>query len=186
MDQPRIAAIEAPYPPGVAEDLGKLMPPGMEPLVLFRTVARNPRVLSRMRRGGLLDPGSITVREREIVILRTTARCGSEYEWGVHAAFFSRAAGLSDDELAATVHAGADDPVWSTRERALIAMCDALHDGADVPDEAWAALADGFDDAQRIELVFLAGLYHAVSFVTNAARLPLEPGAPRFPAPRER
>jgi hypothetical protein len=30
--------------------------------------------------------------------------------------------------------------------------------------------------------VTLAGLYHAVSFVTNAAALPPEPGAPRFPA----
>jgi hypothetical protein len=30
--------------------------------------------------------------------------------------------------------------------------------------------------------VFLAGLYHAVSFVTNATKLEPESGAARFPA----
>ena len=37
----------------VAEHLEKLMPPGRAPLALFRTVAHNPRVLGRLRRGGL-------------------------------------------------------------------------------------------------------------------------------------
>src|SRR3954471_23859887 len=100
---PRIAPLDAPWDPRVEEDLSKLMPKGMEPIALFRTLAKNPRVLRRVRRGGLLDPGSITVRQREIVILRTTARAGAEYEWGVHAAFFGAAAGLGDAELAATV-----------------------------------------------------------------------------------
>lgn len=54
----RIAPLKEPYPPKVLEDFDKLMP-GMEPLRLFRTLAHNPRVLRRVRRGGLLDPGSI-------------------------------------------------------------------------------------------------------------------------------
>lgn len=182
---PRIAPLDPPYPVEVDEDLRKLMPPGVAPLSLFRTVARNPRVLRRLRRGGLLDPGSITVREREIVILRTTARCRSEYEWGVHVAFFGRAAGLSSGEIAATCSGGADAPVWSPREALLISLCDALHDDASVPDGLWAALRGEFDEAQLIELVMLAGLYHAVSFVTNATRLAPEPGAPRFPGGAE-
>ena len=41
------------------EDLERLMPPGYDPLLLFRTVPHNPRVLRRMRKGGLLDAGSI-------------------------------------------------------------------------------------------------------------------------------
>jgi len=39
-------------------------------------------------------------------------------------------------------------------------------------------------DEQRIELIVLAGLYHMVSFVTNALALPLEPFAARFPQRR--
>jgi alkylhydroperoxidase family enzyme len=176
----RIPPVSPPYSPEIAEDLRRLMPPGMDPLVLFRTVARNPRVLGRMRRGGLLDPGSITVRQHEIVILRTTARCRSEYEWGVHVAFFAETAGLSDAQIAATVRGTMADPAWSDEDRLLVALADALHDGADVPDALWADLEARFDAAQLVELVFLAGLYHAVSFVTNATRLAPEPGCPRF------
>jgi alkylhydroperoxidase family enzyme len=32
---------------------------------------------------------SLSRREREIVILRTTGRCGCEYEWSVHVAYFA-------------------------------------------------------------------------------------------------
>jgi alkylhydroperoxidase family enzyme len=71
-----------------------MMPPGMAPLRLFRTIAHNPRVLEKIRASNLLDRGSLDRRDREIVILRTTARCGCEYEWGVHVAFFSAKVGL--------------------------------------------------------------------------------------------
>lgn len=171
--------VAPPYAPEIAEHLEKLMPPGVPPLALFRTVAHNPRVLGRMRRGGLLDPGSITVRQREIVILRTTARCGSEYEWGVHVRFFGAAAGFTPAEIAATVRGGPAD--FPPQDKPLVALADALHDGADVPDALWAELAAAFAPAQLVELLFLAGLYHAVSFVTNGTRLAPEPGAPRFP-----
>jgi alkylhydroperoxidase family enzyme len=181
-ESPRLAPLEAPYPAAVAEDLAKLMPPGMEPLGLFRTVAHNPRVLHRLRRGGLLDPGAVSLRERELAILRTTARCGSEYEWGVHVAFFAAAAGLSAAEVEATVRGAAGDPIWSARDAAVIALCDALHERAQLPAEVWAAVAAQFEPAQIIELLALAGQYHMVSFVTNGRGLAREPGAPRFPA----
>jgi alkylhydroperoxidase family enzyme len=178
---PRIEPAASPFPPEVDEHLKKLMPPGMAPLLLFRVVAHNPRVLGRMRRGGLLDPGAITVRQREIVILRTTARCRSEYEWGVHVTFFAAAAGLSEAQIAATVTGAADDLAWSAEESMLVALADALHDHATVDAALWSRLAATFDEAQLVELLFLAGLYHAVSFVTNATELPAEPGAARFP-----
>jgi alkylhydroperoxidase family enzyme len=179
----RLAPLPPPWDSAVADDLAKLMPPGMEPLALFRTVAHNPRVLRRFRRGGLLDPGSITVAEREIMIHRTCARCGSEYEWGVHAAVFGRANGLDDARLAATVHGAADDPVWSARESLIVALADALHDTATVSDDLWRRLAGEFAPAQLVELVALAGFYHLVAFVTNTFAIPPEPLGARFPAP---
>jgi hypothetical protein len=45
--------------------------------------------------GGLLDRGSIGLRDRAIVIDRACARCGSEYEWGVHVALFAARVGLT-------------------------------------------------------------------------------------------
>lgn len=86
MTAPRIEPLDSPFEPSVAEAFSRFLPPGMAPLKLFRTQAHNPRVLQRMFAGNLLDAGSVSARVRELVILRTCARCGSEYEWGVHVA----------------------------------------------------------------------------------------------------
>ena len=158
------------------------MPMGVPPLVLFTTLARNPRVFQRFMAGGLLDPGSISLREREIAVNRATARCGSEYEWGVHIAFFAEAAALTAPEVHATVHGAADDPCWSPRETLLIRLVDALHETAQIDDTLWAELKLAFREGQLIELIVLTGFYHMVSFVTNGLRLPLDEGAARFPA----
>lgn len=178
----RIAPSSPPYDAPVAEDLHKLMPPGMPPLALFRTLAKNPRVLRRLRRGGLLDPGSITLRQRELVILRTTARAGAEYEWGVHAAFFGPAARLDTTHLHATVWEAPDAACWSAEETLLLRACDELHASARIDEATWAALATHFSEPQLIEILMLAGQYRAVSYVVNATGVPLEPAAPRFPA----
>ena len=64
MDEPRLAPAPRPYAPELEQALARLMPPGVEPLRLFRTLAHNERVLSRFLAGGLLDKGSISLRER--------------------------------------------------------------------------------------------------------------------------
>jgi alkylhydroperoxidase family enzyme len=175
---PRIVPLAAPYPPAIQAAFDAIMPPGVPPLVLFTTLARNPRVYERFRAGSLLDKGTLSLREREIVIDRSCARCKSEYEWGVHIAFFAAAAGLTPGEIAATTAIGT--PGWSAREALLVRLVDALHDTNDIDDALWSALKTEFDDEQLIELVVLTGFYHMVSFVTNALRLPLEDGAARF------
>ncbi len=179
---PRIAPAIPPFSPEIDAALKKIMPPGVPPLGLFTTLARNPRVFQRFMAGGLLDRGSIGLREREIVIDRTTARCAAEYEWGVHVAFFAVKAGLTAAQIAATATGGVDDPAWSPREQLLVRLVDALHETSTVDAPLWAALKGEFSDEQLIELVVLAGLYHMVSFVTNALAVPLEPAAARFPA----
>lgn len=178
----RIEPAVRPYEDDMEKTLERLMPPGVEPLVLFRTLARNPRVFRRFMAGGLLDKGTITLREREIAIDRACARCGGEYEWGVHIALFAAKAGFGPDEIAATVAPGANADCWTERERLIVRLVDQLHDTNNVDDELWAALKAEFADEQIVELVVLTGLYHMVSFTVNALRLPIEGYAPHFPA----
>lgn len=177
----RIAPLEPPFAPEIEEPLRRIMPEGAKPLVLFTTLARNPRVFARFMAGGLLDRGTISLREREIVIDRTTARLGSEYEWGVHVAFFAEAAQLASEQVWATVKGTSEDPAWTSRERLLVRMVDALCDTRTIGHELWTALRKEFTDEQLIELVVLTGFYHTVSFVTNAFAIPLEENAARFP-----
>jgi alkylhydroperoxidase family enzyme len=166
----------------VAAALERIMPAGVPPLALFRTLAVNERVFLRVMAGGLLDRGSITLREREIVIDRTCARCGSEYEWGVHATSFGPRAQVTPEELASLVHGGPDDPGWERDARALLRLCDSLHASCDVDDALWGELRAHFSEEAILELLLLAGFYRTVSTLTAVLRLPLEPFAERFPA----
>lgn len=179
---PRIAAADEPYPPEIATALARTMPPGVAPLVLFRTMARNPRVFGKMFAGGLLDRGQLSLRQREVVIDRTTARLGAEYEWGVHIAFFAEKVGFDAERIAATVRGPADAPCWGADEQALLAAVDDLVDHRTIGDETWAQLAAHFDEAQILEVIALAGYYHTISFLCRALDLPLEPYGARFPA----
>src|SRR5689334_3763944 len=103
----RIAPAAAPFSPSIQGALDRVMPPGVPPLALFTTLARDERLFGKFFAGGLLEKGHLTLREREIVIHRVTALCGSEYEWGVHVAFFARRVGLDDAQLVSIVHGGA-------------------------------------------------------------------------------
>jgi alkylhydroperoxidase family enzyme len=180
MNQPRIEPVSPPYSEAAATAFARVMPDGVPPLVLFRALAVNERVLSRMMAGGLLDRGSLTLREREIVIDRTCFRCGSEYEWGVHVAFFGPKARLTPEETRDLCAADPEATAFSPRERLLLCLCDELHATANVSDDLWTRLAAEWSPEQLVELVVLAGYYHAIAFVTNALRLPLEPFAARF------
>jgi len=176
----RVAPASPPFSEAIARRLERVMPPGMEPLVLFSTLAHDERLFERFMRASLLDPGHLSLHQREVVIDRVTARCGSEYEWGVHVALFAPAADLDADQLRSTRWGGASDPCWSAEDALLVSLCDALHDGCAVDDDLWAELSSHFDDETILELLLLCGFYRTVSYLTNALRLPLEPGAARF------
>jgi alkylhydroperoxidase family enzyme len=166
--------------------LRKWMPPnsGLEPLRLFRTLGVHPELAARMRPLGalILAHGMVEPRLREVMIHRTCARCGAEYEWGVHVIAFGKPLGLSDEQLAATVRGGPDEPVWSDTERAVIRLADELHDVGEVSDSTFAELERHLTPEEILELVVTSGWYHTISFVINAARVQAEPWAATFPA----
>jgi alkylhydroperoxidase family enzyme len=176
----RIAPLEPPYAPEIQQQFDRIMR-GAPPLTLFRVMAGNPRAWDKFRAGSLLDRGPLSLREREIVIDRTTARTGCEYEWGVHIALFAKAADLSDEQIRATVLGTADAACWSAAEQALIAAVDALHDSATLDDAEFTALSAHYDDAKIFEIMLLCGFYRTVSYLANGLALPLEEKAARFP-----
>jgi alkylhydroperoxidase family enzyme len=177
----RIAPLQPPYAPETKEVFDRIMR-GAPPLLLFRVMAGQPRAWDKFRAGSLLDPGPLSLREREIVIDRTSALNGCEYEWGVHVALFAKAARLTEEEVRATVHGAADAPCWSAAEQAMVAAVDALHCRATLDDAEFAALSAHFDEAKIFEIILLCGFYRTVSYLANGLKLPLEELGARFPA----
>jgi alkylhydroperoxidase family enzyme len=176
----RIAPLQPPYAPEIKEQFDRIMR-GAPPLTLFRVVASNARAWEKFRGGSLLDRGPLSLREREIVIDRTCALTGCEYEWGVHVTAFAAAAHLTDEQVRATVLGAADAPCWSAAEQALIATVDALHARATLSDAEFKALSAHYYEAKIFEVILLCGFYRTVSYLANGLDLPLEENAARFP-----
>ena len=182
MTEPRIAPLDPPYSAPVAAALERIMPAGVPPLALFRTLAVNERVFLRVMAGGLLDRGSITLREREIVIdrdlrpLRLRVRVG-------------RARGLLRGARAPVAgrksRARAPSPRTARLPRASGCSSASSTSSTTRPrsrTRSGQALAAEWTAEQLIELIALAGFYHLISFMTNALRIPREAYGARFPA----
>ena len=176
----RIEPLNPPYPPEVAAQFDRIMR-GAPPLMLFRVMAGHARAWDKFRAGSLLDPGPLSLREREIVIDRTCALNKCEYEWGVHVAIFAEAARLTGEQVRAIVLGPADAPCWSEPEQAMIAAVDALHHRATLSEAEFAALAAHYDADKILDIMLLCGFYRTVSYLANALALPLEEKAARFP-----
>jgi len=174
--QPRIEPLEPPYDEDGVAALELLGPP----IQLFRVFARRPELARGVSGWGhyyLSRRSALSVRQRELVIDRTTARCGADYEWGVHVAAYAAKAGLTEEQLASLAGGDASDTCWTDPDdRAVLAAVDELHTTYDLSDRGWADLIDAVGDDGALEVTLLTGWYHAISFAVRALRLPLEPG----------
>jgi alkylhydroperoxidase family enzyme len=177
---PRIAPVEPPYDAPTAAALAELGPP----LSLFRVLARRPDRARAVHGWGayyLSRRCALSLRQRELIIDRVTARCAAEYEWGVHIAAFAAKAGLTDAQVRSLASGDPGDDCWSDpADRALLRAVDALHARHDLDDAEWAALVAATGEEGAIDAVLVCGWYHAIAFLARAARLPMEPGTPPF------
>ena len=126
--------------------------------------------------GGLLDKGPLSLRQREIVIDRTTAAAGLRVRMGRPCRPVRRdVSALAPKQVAATVHGPAGAACWTASEQALIVLVDELVDRHSATDAAtWTPLTLHFDEAQILEAIALVGYYHAISFLCRGLELPLE------------
>jgi 4-carboxymuconolactone decarboxylase len=172
-------AVPADLDPAAQELLSGATPPGSHATNIFATLVRHPGLFRRwLPFGGKLLTGKLPARDRELLILRTGWRCGSEYEWGQHA-LIAKATGLTDAEIG-RVQDGPDAPGWDAFDATVLRAADELHDDACLSDETWQRLAGRYDERQLIEVPMLVGHYHMVAFTLNSLGVQREPGVPGF------
>lgn len=163
-----MAALRHPNPrhPFPSRDEGR--PKGLNAL---GTLARHPELARAFHTltGHVLFASTLTVRWRELLILRTAAlrRCG--YEWAQHVVL-AREAGLTDEEVARVAEGPAANG-WSTLEGAMVAAVDELVADAEVTDATWAVLSGELDEQQLMDLVFTVGTYDLLAMAFQSFRV---------------
>jgi 4-carboxymuconolactone decarboxylase len=155
---------------------------GVPQLNIFATLARNSELFRAWMPFGahLLTAGTLSGRDRELLILRTAVNCGSAYEWGQHVRI-AEAVGI-DRETIDRVADGPDAEGWSDSEAALLRAADELRRDSKIGDATWAALAESYDEKQLIEIPMLVGQYHMVAFALNSLGVEQDEGLEDLPA----
>jgi 4-carboxymuconolactone decarboxylase len=146
---------------------------------LFRICVRAPEMckawVAVTRSFGQL---SMSVHDRELVILRTSWLCKNEYTWANHVGAAKRA-GLSDDDIARI--AKGPEAGWQGFDKTLLEATDSLHAEQYIPDATWKTLSAHYGDREMQELLFMVGQYTFAGMWARSAGLPLEPGVSGFP-----
>ena len=109
-------------------------------------------------------------RDREVLVVRTLALGKDVYE-AHHHVQIAQKAGMSDADIAA-VRAG--DASLSPWDQALVRAADELVSSQQLSDASWAALGARYDEAQRMEVVFLVGCYNVMAMLTNSFGIEVE------------
>ena len=120
----------------------------------------------------LLGRPTLDARLRELVILRIAWTCRAPYEWAQHV----RIAFEMGITQAAVERLAADDvgEEWTALERSVLRAADELLVDHEIGDATWDQLATQLDEAQLVELLFVAGTYRALAMVFNSLRLELD------------
>jgi alkylhydroperoxidase family enzyme len=122
--------------------------------------------------GHVLFGTSLTIRQRELMVLRISAVRGALYEWTQHKWMARNEAGMTDEEIE-RVAEGPDARGWGEEDRTLLRAVDELIAHARIGDETWSRLRAVLGEQQVMDLVFTVGAYDtlAMAFKTFGIQL---------------
>lgn len=141
---------------------------------LFTTLGQHrPLLLAFLPYSGyLLNRGTLSKQDKELVILRVGHLRHSQYELQQHRRL-GRSRGVGHD-LQARIFTGPGADGLTDRQRALLTAVDEFVLGRDISDPTWAALSEHLTVPQLIELCALAGNYDAIAATLAALRVPMD------------
>lgn len=169
---PRVALVDAASAPLLARGLFAAGDPGP----IAASLAQVPELLAPTLPflGAVLGPSWIPLRDKEIVILRTSAVLGCRYCTEAHTVV-ALDSGLTRQEVRALRgELPLDTAFGEPADRALVAWCDAVAHGVDADLERARAALDA-DDARIVELTLLVATTVLLNRYATALALPTSP-----------
>jgi alkylhydroperoxidase family enzyme len=178
-----IAALRNAFPSSVVDRFLSTGPDAVPVPNVLTTMLHHPRLAGPFLTYNqvLLSKPALDPRARELMVLRVAWRTRSIYEWVQHVKLAPRS-GITPAEIDAIADgAGAD--MWTPLERDLLAATDQLIDRYSIDDDTWKRLAESFDEAQLVELVFVVGTYTGLAMAFNSLGIQLDSSLDAASAP---
>ncbi len=178
--QGALAALRPPNPRHPFPPRDPSRPKGLNVLGLL---AHHPELTTAYHHfnGHVLFGTTLSVRQRELLVLRVAHLRDAEYEWAQHAVMAGDA-GISDEEVA-RVRDGGTAEGWSPLDAALLTAADELVADARLSDVTWGALAAELDVPQLLDVVFTVGAYDLLAMAFRTFGLELDDDLRKRPSP---
>ena len=158
-------------PSDTADLLALAADPEGKPLGTVAVLAHRPALVGPFLTwaAALAGDGALSQRDHELVALRVAHRCNSPFEWSEHVDY-ALARGIDQAEID---RLATGSPVgWSPAETALLRAADELVTTSTLSQTAWDDLAAHYDEAQLMEITYVAGQYTMRSMVANGLGVP--------------
>jgi alkylhydroperoxidase family enzyme len=126
--------------------------------------------------GHVLYGTTLTLRQREILALRTAAVRNSAYLWGQRLAHQDDA-GLSASDIAGIAF-GPNAPFLDDLDSALLIAADELLTVGALSETSWQRLTPLLDHAQILDVIFTVGCYAMVASLCTSLELEVESDIP--------
>jgi alkylhydroperoxidase family enzyme len=137
----------------------------------FATFANHPALARAWMtfNAHVLRDTTLTLRHRELLILRVAALRKAAYEWAQHIPM-GQDCGLTDDEIL-WISYGPDLPYWDELDAAMLRAADELVTDATISDATWAVLAAHLETEQLLDVIFTVGAYEVIAFMFRACAI---------------
>lgn len=126
--------------------------------------------------GHILYGTTLSLRQREILVLRVAAVRQSGYEWVQHLVHQDEAE-LTDDDIA-RIAFGPEAPFLDPLEQALLRAVDELIADGAISASTWSVLAEKLDSRQLLDVIFTVGCYDTLAWLYGSVELELEADLP--------
>jgi alkylhydroperoxidase family enzyme len=145
---------------------------------LIRLAFHSPQMGAAFTRLGVAQLTSLALNTklRELLILQVATFMKSEYEWAQHQAI-ARAAGVTDEQIAAIQQGQTESDLFAEEERALLRFVSKIAEPTPMPETAFNEAKQYFSNQELVEIVVLQGFYYSVAKLTSVFEAEIDPPA---------
>jgi 4-carboxymuconolactone decarboxylase len=141
----------------------------------LKTFAHNPQLADLFSQLNihLLSTSTLSVRHRQIAIMRTAWLCKAKYMWSSHLRT-SQSFGL-EPALFKPLQVGASDPYFTDFERIILLATEELIADRLISDANWRALMAEWTNPQMLDFMFTVGAYVLIAGVMRSTGVERQP-----------